>query len=505
MPAEREIKLFAPDGFSLPSMAGVATGLRDGPAKRFDLDAVYFDTRDLALARAGVTLRHRTGEPGPPWTLKLPSGRTGSERTRTELRFDGAGDAIPAEIPDLLQGYLRSRELKPVARSNTDRLRVPLLDEHGVQAASVVDDRVTALDGGRRTVTFHEVKFGLAEHARHAGRLQKAVVRKLLDAGCTAEPAQPKLMRAVGAAIRAPADLVAPRLGRKPVLGDVIRYEFTDSTERMIRADPGVRLGSDPEEVHRFRVAARTLRSNLKTFGPALEPGWASGLRTELAWIGTEVGRVRDLDVLGDRLRGREEELTAEDARAVKILLDRADRQRATAHAAMLAALRSERYISLLEALVAAARAPAFRTEKSGQIQTKRARPLVRHAARRQLHRLDAAIAGLDDPPSDADLHRIRIQAKRTRYAMNAAQPVIGRSAAVHAAAIAKLQDVLGNLHDAVVAEQWLRQAADHQPESAMVAGELVAAERAEQARLRSRWRGTWDKAAGKKLRKWLQ
>lgn len=504
MPVEREVKLSAPEDFSLPSMAGLATGVRDGPDERLDLNAVYFDTPDLALARAGVTLRHRTGEPGPPWTLKLPSGHNGATLTRIELRFDGAGDAIPWEILDLLQGYLRSRDLQPIARLHTDRICVPLLDERGVRAASVVDDRVTAMDGGRRTVTFHEVEFELAEGARRAGHLLKAAVQRLSDAGCTAEPAQPKVVRAMGAAARAPADLVAPRLGRKPTLAEVVRFVCTVSAERMIRADPGVRLGTDPEEVHQFRVAARTLRSDLKTFGPALEPGWSTALRTELAWLGAEVGRVRDLDVLGDRLRGRTGELTAEDAEAAKTLLDRVGRQRTAARTEMLAALRSTRYMSLLEALVEAAHAPAFRTEKSKHPQTEHARPFVRRAARRQLSRLDAAVADLDDPPTDADLHRIRIQAKRTRYAMDAARPVVGRPAAVHAAAIAKLQGVLGDLHDAVVAEQWLRQAADDQPECAMVAGLLVAAERSEQMRLRSRWRGTWDKAARKKLRDWL-
>lgn len=501
MSVEREVKLAAPESFALPSMADVGAGLRDGPTQRLDLDAMYFDTADLALARSGVTLRHRTGEPGPSWTVKLPSGHNGAALTRLELRFDGAAQAVPAEVLDLLQGYLRGRELLPVARLHTDRTYLPLLDDSGELAASVVDDRVTAFDGERHTTTFHEVEFELAEGVPGPRRLQKAAVQRLRSAGCRAEPAQPKLVRAIGGAAREPAEVTAPQLGEKPTLGEVIRFVFAVATERMIRADPGVRLGDDPEEVHQFRVAARTLRSHLKTFGPALEAGWASTLRAELGWLGSEVGRVRDLDVLGDRLRARASELAPTDLDAGRRLLDRLDRQRAAARATMLAALRSRRYQTLLETLVDAAAAPVFRPGASEYSPSARARPLVRRAARRQLRRLDAAVAALDTSPTDAELHRIRIQAKRTRYAMDAARPVVGRPAATHAGAIAEVQGVLGDLHDAVVAEQWLRDAAGEQPECALVAGELIATERAEQARLRAGWRRTWDKAARSKLR----
>ncbi|HET6877336.1 MAG TPA: CYTH and CHAD domain-containing protein [Jatrophihabitans sp.] len=503
VPVEREVKLAAPESFALPAMRGIG-GLHDGPVEHLDLDAVYFDTADLALARAGVTLRHRTGESGPPWTLKLPSGHNGATIIRHELRFDGAAHAIPAEVRDVLRGYLRARDLRPIARLHTDRTSVPLFDDRGALAATVVDDRVTAFDGDRRTTTFHEVEFELADGLRGARRLQKEAVARLVAAGCRAEPAQPKVVRVVGDAARAPAELAPPRLAQKPALGELIRFVFTVSAERMIRADPGVRLGEDPEEVHQFRVAARTLRSDLKTFGPALEPEWASRLRAELGWLGGEVGRVRDLDVLGERLQGRLARLAPDDAATGKVLLERAARQRAAARAAMLDALRSERYLALLGVVVAAAHAPAFRTGDSAPGEQQRARPVVRRAARRQLRRLDAAVDHLGAAPSDADLHRIRIQAKRTRYAMDAARPVVGRPAATHAAAIAKLQDVLGDLHDAVVAEQWLREAAGEQPECAVVAGELVAAERAEQTRLRGKWRGTWKAAAKRKLASWL-
>ena len=40
-----------------------------------ELEAVYFDTTDLDLARCGATLRRRTGGDDAGWHLKLPKAR----------------------------------------------------------------------------------------------------------------------------------------------------------------------------------------------------------------------------------------------------------------------------------------------------------------------------------------------------------------------------------------------------------------------------------------------
>ncbi|HEY4610015.1 MAG TPA: CYTH domain-containing protein, partial [Ilumatobacteraceae bacterium] len=70
---EREIKLAADVGISMPDLADVLPGAEMGPVAVVHLDAVYYDTPTLSLARAGLTLRSRTGETGPIWTLKLPT------------------------------------------------------------------------------------------------------------------------------------------------------------------------------------------------------------------------------------------------------------------------------------------------------------------------------------------------------------------------------------------------------------------------------------------------
>jgi CHAD domain-containing protein len=83
----------------------------------------------------------------------------------------------------------------------------------------------------------------------------------------------------------------------------LVRHALAGSVAQIVRHDAGVRLGGDAEHVHQFRVATRQLRSDLRTFAPLLEDGWGMGLRAELGWLAAQVGPVREIDVLAERLQ----------------------------------------------------------------------------------------------------------------------------------------------------------------------------------------------------------
>jgi CHAD domain-containing protein len=105
-------------------------------------------------------------------------------------------------------------------------------------------------------------------------------------------------------------------------------------------------------------------------------------------------------------------------------------------------------------------------------------------------------VEALGDQPTDEELHAVRIRAKRARYAAEAAAPVLGKHTRAEAAAAAKLQDVLGEQRDAVVAERWLRAQVrtSRSVPTAFAAGELAGLERAAATRARKRWRKAWKK-----------
>jgi CHAD domain-containing protein len=281
--------------------------------------------------------------------------------------------------------------------------------------------------------------------------------------------------------------------GRKAGVRALVRFAIASSVHRLVVHDHLVRAGDDPEAVHQARVATRRLRSDLQTFGSVLEPAWTDELRTELAWLGDLLGRVRDADVMIDRLTGRSRELPDVDRAGVAILLDRLRRERTRDRDELLDAMISPRYLSLVDRLAAAARRPRFVVGYIDQS----ARTEARRLARRPWKKLRRAVRALPDHPTDEQLHEVRKRAKRARYALDATRPVASKPVRRLARRVTELQDVLGEQHDAVVAGAWLRTAAVTTGDStvAYAAGELAGSFARDATHRRHEWRRCWNRA----------
>jgi CHAD domain-containing protein len=162
-----------------------------------------------------------------------------------------------------------------------------------------------------------------------------------------------------------------------------------------------VRLGADPEALHKQRVATRRLRSLLRSAGArSTDPERAAHVRGELRWLGTALGQVRDRDVLIAYLL---DELTdMEEAAAFDGVLELLDGERQEARRELLDVLDSGRYRSLLDELESPLALPDDE---------------LRSAAIREHRRLRKSVDRLDEAPSDEELHKVRIRVKRARYA----------------------------------------------------------------------------------------
>jgi CHAD domain-containing protein len=125
---------------------------------------------------------------------------------------------------------------------------------------------------------------------------------------------------------------------------------------------------------------------------------------------------------------------------------------------------------------------------------------------RRPWKRLRNAVRALPELPPDPALHAVRIKAKRARYAAEVMEPAFGRPARDFAKALTRVQDVLGEHQDAVVAGRWLRATALTMTDPAAVyaAGELGAVERAAAEASRAAWPEAWRAASRTGLRRWL-
>ena len=144
------------------------------------LGAVYYDTADLRLTGAGITLRRRSGGQDAGWHLQLPAGAGTRDEIRLPLAGPGgnpaagaageraavpmasADDAVPLEFAALVRAYTRGVALTPVARIQTSRRVLRLLDGASQILAEIAADHVLAEPSGGSAVTsWDEIEAGL--------------------------------------------------------------------------------------------------------------------------------------------------------------------------------------------------------------------------------------------------------------------------------------------------------------------------------------------------------
>jgi CHAD domain-containing protein len=493
---EREAKFAVEPDFVMPDLSAPGDGLHGRPMDTERFVSTYHDTGDLRLVRWGGSLRVRTGQ---GWTVKLPHAADGVVVARHEIVFQGAADRPPADAIDLLRGIVRGGGLAPVARLQTVRRRTCIAaDDDARPVAEVVDDEVSVLDGRRVVDRFREVEVELAEGVGSAD--VAPVLASIVAGGARPGESISKVARALGARAVAAPDVVVPDVGPASAVGDVIAWAIAGSVVRLVGHDAAVRLGEDPEGVHQARVATRRLRSHLRTFGAMLEGDWRDGLRAELRWLGDELGAVRDLDVLEERIRRHGAALPDDEAAGVMKVLERVHRRREAARSELLAAMHEPRYVELLDALVDAASNPRVLAE----VADARAVDVLGVVMDAPWEHLRTRCRKLELTSGDAALHDARIRAKRVRYAAESLVPVFGKPARRFARRTEALQQVLGAHQDAVVATTWLRHEAMHAPaRMAFAAGRLAAIEASAHDDARAGWPEAWKRLRRTRPRFW--
>lgn len=150
---EVEKKYVADDDVQLPPLTELIVGSAEGSSRaatpvaegdpvRLKLSATYFDTSDLRLAAAGLTLRRRTGGEDAGWHLKVPAGA--DARSEVRLPLGRAVRTVPAALQQMVWVHSRGATLQPVAEIVTDRSVRRLVDATGHVLVEIADDRVTA-------------------------------------------------------------------------------------------------------------------------------------------------------------------------------------------------------------------------------------------------------------------------------------------------------------------------------------------------------------------------
>ena len=252
---------------------------------------------------------------------------------------------------------------------------------------------------------------------------------------------------------------------------------------RIEATEAGVRDGSDPRELHRFRVAGRRSRALIRA-SRQLAGGQLARLDGELRWLGGLSGPVRDLDVLIAHLEEVVERLDPDRAGG-EAILSGLRQERDWAREALLEALDDDRFQTLLS---------VFR-QSLASLEAVDHDVGLKQIARREFKRLRAAYEDLGPEPADDELHAVRIKAKRLRYAAELAELAEGGTLGEVIEAATELQDLIGTHQDAVVAERRVRALATR--ESLLAAGRIVEHERSRRAEARRLLPQVWERAEG--------
>ena len=487
---EVEAKFAVDDSIAVPDLTALSAVESAGETVNHSLSAIYYDTADLRLTRAKVTLRRRTGGKDDGWHIKLP-GASG----RTELHAELTDPSTPPdELLAAVRAIIRGEPLAPIAQVDNDRAETPLFDAAGDQIAEFCDDHVTAwslLPGGQQTSWREwevELSGELAETVDGNALLHEAT-SLLINRGARKSASSSKLATALGdSAAAAP---VPPYMNAGGLDEDSPAKAVVDSLrvqrDRLVEWDPKVR-NDEWDSVHQMRVATRELRSLLETFEGILAGDQIKHVESELKQLAALLGTARDAEVVEERFIGLLDSDTTgmiDDPAAEHVRGDMR-REYERAHRRILRTLDSQRYLTLLDDIDAILADPPLATdtpaeEDSGEAATAESAStesapaeartseeiLYEHLERgykKLAKRHKLALEHYPDmslPLHDREeyVHDVRKAAKKLRYSANAAKDS-GLKTSKLSKACKELQEILGDYQDAVTSRDRIEKLA---------------------------------------------
>jgi CHAD domain-containing protein len=274
--------------------------------------------------------------------------------------------------------------------------------------------------------------------------LEEAGFERLVEDKRTKELTYPKALKSPGLE---PSDTLA-EAGRKTLL-----YHFAE----MLKHEEGTRLGEDIEELHDMRVATRRMRAAFDLFEQAFEPKVIRRHLRGLKATGRALGTVRDMDVFIEKANHYMEDLSVEQRSGLEILVEAWQKQREVAREAMLAHLDSSEYADFKRKFNLFVQTPG----KGARVLSSElpVAPLARDIAPVLIYSRFAAVRAFDQLLGSAtleQLHALRIEFKKLRYAVEFFREILGKEAKNVINVLKGMQDHLGDLNDAQVATQLL-------------------------------------------------
>jgi inorganic triphosphatase YgiF len=477
-PREIELKFQVPEARAAETLAALEA-LAGAPARQ--QVSTYFDTPKGALRRAGMALRVR--RVGDEYTQTLKDAGDGAlARGEWEARVAG-----PAPEPDILRGTPAGRLLAKDAR-----LQPAYVVDVRRRKADVVEGESTielAFDEGVAKARGHEAAFAELELELKAGPQWGlfALARRLAASANLTLSFTTKAER--GHALARPPrswarKFEAPRLTADMTSGEAFQAVARGCLVQITANAERLRRRASPEVIHQMRVGLRRLRSLITSFKEVVADARLPAIKAELKWITGELDAARNLDVL---LHGDYRAAVAQkdDAEGLKGLGLRLRGARRMAYVRAVAAAEGDRFRRLLLDLLIWIEAGPW-TSTAALTRPGR-RPVGKLAddelskRRRKIRHAGAKLRDLDPHAR----HKLRIEAKKLRYAADVFAGLYGKPKRARAFvdALKAVQDTLGELNDIVVGERLAHEAAAApgraETDSAFVAGRIMGAQKA--------------------------
>ena len=426
----------------------------------------YLDTAERDLLKAGYACRLRESEADRQWrlTVKGLGKAEGARHEREELECEVPPHSTPSDWPECpaREVVLRASEGRPLAELFALRqlraTRAVEQGERGVGELSLdtVDSEIAGHESHARELEVELAGAGTEDDLRAiddqlrqydlepqaSSKFERALAQ--LDGEKRARKPRKK-KKSVGVT----ADEPMADAGRK-----ILRFHF----ERMVDNEEGTRKGEDIEALHDMRVATRRQRAALRIVSPHFKKKAVKPIRDELRALADRLGAVRDLDVLIEAAERHRSSRRPDAAAALDPLLEEWRARRDEARHALLRHLDSGEYRDFIKRYDEFLSSPGAGVK--GHAEETPNPQLVRHALPAEVWDHYARVRAYETVMSWASLetiHALRIEAKRLRYLLEFFQEVLGPGLSGTIEALVKIQDHIGELHDADVTIGLLR------------------------------------------------
>lgn len=496
----------------------VLDDLKIEPLPALQLQDTYLDTDDWRIFRAGFALRLRAKGGSVEATLKgLRSARgdVADRREITEPLAEGRAKALAratGPVGSRVRDVAGVKPLRTLFEVRTTRQRFMVRRGNPAVAVGEIaldEARFSRGNGHRRPMLLTRVEL----EAIGPDSVPLEPLANRLRAECELIPATENKY-AVGlrsASLEPPreawpgreAEQTAPPIMRPSTrAGDFAVAALWRLHREWQANEPVARLGEGPEPLHRLRVTARRMETVLSLFRARLPLGLRRS-RPTLKRLLDALGAVRDADIRIEAVSSFRRNVPEGDRAGLDPLLQHLQLERAWVRSKMLRALDAKRTRDWLDALPDQLARTTLPTP-SASSRDAPALTVVPDLIRERYRKLRKCARKLTRESAIGEFHKVRVRAKKLRYALEVVAPTYTKPAEKMLAALHKLQGGLGTQHDADVIARYLTQLASRPPASftpvtLFLMGRMAEAQAREAARMSGKIEKPWRKVRGRR------